>query len=253
VSRNRGIQLLLATALALAGGVTGARAEAEVPEPAGISAAQQAATPPAGMPEAQPTAVPPAAPMPVGNVADGKAAYEVCAVCHLENGSGRPDGIFPQLAGQYASVTYRQIADTRDGRRSNPIMCPFVTTLTDSQVLADLATYIESLPLPLDNGKGPGVDYAMGAKLYTRDCAECHGDRGQGNGERLVPMIASQHFAYLTRQIEDIAERYRENAGPEMECPVSPYSQREREAVADFVSRLEEVQQLVPNPEAAPE
>jgi cytochrome c553 len=191
--------------------------------------------------------------MPVGNLADGKAAYVACAVCHLENGAGRSDGIFPQLAGQHASVTYRQIADTRDGRRTNPIMCPFVTMLTNSQVLADLATYIESLPLPLDNGKGPGIDYAMGAELYTRDCADCHGDRGQGNGERIVPMIASQHFAYLARQIDDIAGRYRKDADPEMCQIASTYSQQEREAVADFVSRLEEVQQLIPNSEAAPE
>jgi cytochrome c553 len=191
--------------------------------------------------------------MPVGNVADGKTTYVVCAVCHLEDGAGRPDGIFPQLAGQHASVTYRQIADTRDGRRSNPIMCPFTSTLTDPQVLADLAVYIESLPRPLDNGKGPGIDYEMGEELYNRDCAECHGDRGQGKGEELVPMIASQHFAYVARQLGDIARRHRKNADNKMVQAIEIYSMREREAVADFVSRLEEVQQLVPTPETDPE
>ncbi|MBW2286337.1 MAG: c-type cytochrome [Deltaproteobacteria bacterium] len=253
MSRNDRIHLLLATALAV-GAWTGARAESEAPEPARMPETQQTEMQPAGTPETQPAAVPsPPAPMPVGNVADGKVAYDVCAVCHLENGAGRPDGIFPQLAGQHASVTYRQIADTRDGRRTNPIMCPFAATLTDSQVLADLASYIESLPLPLDNGKGPGIDYAMGAELYARDCADCHGDRGQGNAERLMPMIASQHFAYVARQIDDISGRHRENADPRMVGVAWTYSQREREAVADFISRLEEAQQLVPNPEAVPE
>jgi cytochrome c553 len=278
VSRNHGIRLLLATALAL-GACAGAGAETESPAPAGTTEAQPEAAKAAGttdqLPEAaastgtndelpdaapsaettdeRPEAVASAVPMPVGNIADGKTAYAVCAVCHLENAAGRPDGIFPQLASQHASVIYRQISDTRDKRRSNPVMCPFTVTLTDPQAFADLAVYIESLPLPLDNGKGPGVDYAMGAELYERDCAECHGDRGQGNGEELMPMVASQHFAYLERQIEDIAELHRENADSEMVRVAATYSQREREAVADFVSRLEESQQLIPAPEAASE
>jgi cytochrome c553 len=250
LSRNHGIYLLLATALAL-GTWTGARAETEAPEAAEIPEVQQPAPPSTETSAA--AAARSDAPMPIGNIADGKAAYEVCAVCHLENAAGRPDGIFPQLAGQYASVTYQQITDTRDKLRSNPIMCPFVVTLTDSQVIADLATYLESLPLPLDNGKGPGNDYALGAQLYTRDCADCHGDRGQGSAAQVVPMVASQHFAYLVRQIDDIAGRHRKNADLEMVQVVSSYTQREREAVADFISRLEELQQLVPVPEATPE
>lgn len=249
MSRNHSLQTLLAAALAL-GAWAGGHAAAE---PTETPAEPQVAAPDAGTPETRLTPVPPTAPMPVGNVADGKAAYVVCAVCHLESGAGRPDGVFPQLAGQFAGVTYRQIADIRDGRRTNPIMYPFAATLTDPQVLADLASYIESLPLPPDNGKGSGIDYAMGAELYRRDCAECHGDRGQGDGERLVPMIASQHFAYLVRQIDDIAGRHRENGNPNMALIASTYSQRELEAVADFISRLEEDQQLVPGSESVPE
>jgi len=252
LSRKDGLQLvpaaMLAAALAL-GAWAGANAETEAPE---TPETRQATGASAANPVA-PTAATVTEPMPAGNIADGKAAFAVCAVCHLENGAGRPDGIFPQLAGQYASVTYRQIADVRDGRRANPIMYPFAATLKDDQVLADLAAYIESLPLPLDNGKGPGTDYAMGAELYGRDCAGCHGERGRGNGERRVPMIASQHFAYLSRQLDDIAGRHRENADEKMVEMAATYSQREREAVADFVSRLEEIQQLVPDPDEASE
>lgn len=248
LSRNHGIRLLLTAALAL-GAWAAANAESEVP---GTPELPQATEASAADVAKQPTLATATEPMPVGNIADGKDAFAVCAVCHLENGAGRPDGIFPQLAGQYASVTYRQIADIRNGRRSNPIMYPFAATLKDDQVLADLAAYIESLPLPLDNGKGSGSDYALGAELYGRDCAGCHGDRGRGNGERQVPIIASQHFAYLARQLDDIAGRHRENADQKMLQVAVAYSQRERDAVADFVSRLEEVQQLVPGPDEAP-
>lgn len=184
----------------------------------------------------------------VANVENGAQLYEVCAVCHLDDAAGRPDGVFPQLAGQHAAVLERQIADIRDGRRHSAVMYPFARSLTDPQQLADVSAYIASLPLPPENGKGPGSDYELGAKLYVRDCATCHGTRGQGSAEKLIPVVASQHYPYLLRQISDIAEEHRENAEPRMVEVVSAYSQREREAVADFVSRLEEVQSLSPAP-----
>jgi cytochrome c553 len=243
---KRGIHLLLLTVLAL-----GVWLAAHAEEGDESFAPEEALPAPIAPPVEPPVAT--AAPMPVGNLADGKRGYAVCAVCHLENGAGRPDGVFPQLAGQHASVTYRQITDIRDGRRDNPIMAPFAMTLTDPQDLADLAAYIESLPLPLDNGKGPGNDYALGATLYERDCVDCHGERGQGNAERLVPVVAGQHYAYLARQIDDIAGRHRRNSDPKMTGVVTTYSERERQAVADYISRLEEAELLVPAPEAGGE
>jgi hypothetical protein len=56
----------------------------------------------------------------VGDPKRGEEAYEVCGACHLPNGSGRPDGTFPQLAGQHSTVLIKQIADIRAGRRDNP-------------------------------------------------------------------------------------------------------------------------------------
>jgi cytochrome c553 len=185
----------------------------------------------------------------VGDVENGATVYEVCSVCHLANGAGRPDGVFAQLAGQHASVLARQVADIRDGRRDSAVMYPFARTLNDPQTLADVSAYIASLPLPADNGKGLGSDYELGAKLYVRDCETCHGTRGQGDSRKLIPVIASQHYNYLLRQINDIAEGHRGNADPVGIAVVTGYSKREREAVADFISRLEIVQSLVPSPD----
>ncbi|MDP1651188.1 MAG: cytochrome C, partial [Rhodocyclaceae bacterium] len=39
-----------------------------------------------------------------GNIKRGKDTYEICGACHLPNGAGRPDGTFPQLAGQHTTV-----------------------------------------------------------------------------------------------------------------------------------------------------
>ena len=147
-----------------------------------------------------------------GDLENGEEAYEVCSACHLPSGAGRPDGTFPQLAGQHTTVIIKQIADIREGRRDNPIMYPFAKTLIDPQELADVSAYIETLPIPTDNGKGPGTNLALGEKLYKRDCTSCHGDYGEGNAEKFYPVLAGQHYRYLLWQISDIATKRRWNA-----------------------------------------
>jgi cytochrome c553 len=174
-----------------------------------------------------------------GDAKNGEAAYEVCSACHLPNGSGRPDGTFPQLAGQHATVLIKQIADIRAGRRDNPIMYPFAITLTDPQELADVAAYIQTLPIPPGNGKGPGGDQLKrGDELYHRDCVKCHGQNGEGNKENFFPVIAGQHYEYLLRQIRDIAAKKRRNANPDMVKVVETYKDEDLQAVVDYMSRI---------------
>lgn len=174
-----------------------------------------------------------------GDAHEGEEAFEVCSACHLPSGAGRPDGTFPQLAGQHATVLIKQIADIRAGRRDNPIMYPFAKTLIDPQELANVAAYIQTLPIPHDNGRGPGTDLATGEKLYQRDCVICHGKQGEGNEEKFYPVLAGQHYAYLLRQIGDIAEGRRRNANPDMVKVVKGYKPDELQAVTDYMSRIE--------------
>jgi cytochrome c553 len=174
-----------------------------------------------------------------GDPEEGEAAYEVCSACHLPSGSGRADGTFPQLAGQHATVLIKQIADIRAGRRDNPIMYPFASTLTDSQELADVAAYIQTLPIPPGNGKGPGGDHLKtGDELYHRDCVKCHGQNGEGNAEKFFPVLAGQHYEYLLRQVRDIAAKKRRNANPDMVKVVETYTDDQIKAVVDYMSRL---------------
>jgi cytochrome c553 len=173
-----------------------------------------------------------------GNIENGEEAYEICSGCHLPSGAGRPDGTFPQLAGQHPVVVIKQIADIRAGRRDNVIMYPFATSLTDQQELADVAAYIKTLPIPTDNGKGPGTNLEEGKKLFDRDCVECHGAQGEGNAEKFYPVLAGQHYKYLLRQIVEIAEKKRRNANPDMVKIVENYTHEEQMAVVDYMSRL---------------
>ncbi len=173
-----------------------------------------------------------------GDPVNGADAYEVCSACHLPTGSGRPDGTFPQLAGQHTTVIIKQIADIRAGLRDNPIMYPFAVTLIDPQELADVAAYIETLPIPTNNGQGSGDDLELGAELYKRDCVKCHGDQGEGDREKFYPVLAGQHFKYLERQIGDIAAGRRRNANPDMVKIVKGYDPKQLDAVVDYMSRL---------------
>ena len=173
-----------------------------------------------------------------GDVENGEEAFEICSGCHLPSGAGRPDGTFPQLAGQHTTVIIKQIADIRAGRRDNPIMYPFASSLIDQQELADVAAYIQTLPIPTDNGKGPGGDLELGKKLFDRDCVKCHGEHGEGNAEKFFPVLAGQHYKYLLRQINEIAQKKRRNANPDMVKVVEKYTPEELAAVVDYMSRL---------------
>ncbi len=177
-----------------------------------------------------------------GDKKRGEEAYEVCGACHLPSGAGRPDGTFPQLAGQHTTVLIKQMADIRAGLRDNPTMYPFAATLTDPQELADVSTYIESLCIPVEHGKYEGADAAIkvaqGKELYEKQCLDCHGKQGEGNKEKFYPVIAGQHYKYLLRQMTEIRDGHRRNANPDMVKVIKPYTNDQLVAISAYQSSL---------------
>ncbi|HYO28829.1 MAG TPA: c-type cytochrome [Azonexus sp.] len=177
-----------------------------------------------------------------GDKKRGEEAYEVCGACHLPSGAGRPDGTFPQLAGQHTTVLIKQMADIRAGLRDNPTMYPFAATLTDPQELADVSAYIEGLCIPAEHGKYDGADAAMqvakGKELYEKQCLECHGKTGEGVKDKFYPVIAGQHYKYLLRQMTEIRDGHRRNANPDMVKVIKPYTNDQLVAISAFQSSL---------------
>lgn len=174
-----------------------------------------------------------------GDAARGRVAYEVCQGCHKPDGSGLADGAYPQLAGQHATVLIKQMGDIRVGRRDNPKMYPFAGKhMINVQEIADIATYLQQLPIPKDNGRGPGTELARGGELYRKDCVSCHGDRGEGDARKFYPVLAGQHYLYMVRQVREIRDAKRRNANPRMVKAVKGYSDADIEAVSDYLSRL---------------
>lgn len=174
-----------------------------------------------------------------GDPEKGKVAYEICRGCHGADAAGRNDAIYPQLAGQHTTVLIKQMVDVRVGRRDNPKMHPFIGDwVVTAEEIADIAAYLNSLPVPKTNGKGNGANLVRGKTIYDKSCASCHGDEGEGNGKKFYPMVAAQHYAYLLNESVQIRDGWRRNADPKMRKVIKKYSDKDLEAVSDYMSRL---------------
>lgn len=171
----------------------------------------------------------------------GKIAYEICRGCHKADGSGRADAEYPQLAGQHATVLVKQMTDVRSGRRQNPKMHPFIAKdVVSTEDIAHIAAYLAGLPASAGNGTGDGRQLARGKLLYDKDCAVCHGDKGEGSAEKFVPRVAGQHYGYLLREnkaIQALAGN-RRDADPAMVKAIRGYPYKDIAAVSDYMSRL---------------
>ena len=68
-----------------------------------------------------------------GNAAHGKKLHEDCAGCHGDNGViDTPD--VPNLAGQDALYTFKQLSDYKEGLRASPIMGEAVKPLSEKDM-----------------------------------------------------------------------------------------------------------------------
>ena len=174
-----------------------------------------------------------------GDAARGESAFEPCQGCHRKDASGRTSGAYPRLSGQHATVLIKQIADIRAGRRINPKMEPYVVdhSLTPFE-MADIAAFLQALPISNQNGKGPGSGVAAGKRIYDKDCANCHGNAGEGNAEKFYPMLAAQHYRYLLREMQYIRDGDRGNSNPEMVKVIKPYGDADLESLADYLAQL---------------
>jgi cytochrome c553 len=178
-----------------------------------------------------------------GHVKAGQAAYqEYCEACHRPSGGGNRDGSIPQLAGQHSTVVIKQLADIRAGVRYNPTMYPFARKLAGPQALADVAAYIQTLCIPLDSGKYAGPDAAEmvagGKLLYEKECSQCHQPNGEGLKDKLYPVLAGQHHAYLLRQMTDIRDGKRTNAHPDMAQVAKNYNYDQLLAISAYQASL---------------
>ncbi|HHJ36126.1 MAG TPA: c-type cytochrome, partial [Gammaproteobacteria bacterium] len=174
---------------------------------------------------------------------NGLSVYEICATCHLPEGWGNDDGGYPQIAGQHKNVLIKQLLDIRSGYRDNPAMYPFVQerTIGGNQALADVVAYISTLPMNPRHRKGPWSthrdEYLAGKKMYRENCSVCHGNGGEGNDEKTIPLLYGQHYPYLLRQVRQIKSGQRK-VNPTMQAITKKLSDVQIQQILDYVSYL---------------
>ena len=174
------------------------------------------------------------------DVANGLAIYRECAACHEPEGWGHTTGSVPQIAGQHRKVVIKQLADFRAGNRDSVLMAPYATveSIGGTQALADVAEYISTLEMSVENGKGPGTDLELGESLYRKRCMNCHGENGEGSNDDLTPRIQAQHYKYMLRQFQWMRDGKRRNANPDMVEQIKAFSDKDMQMVINYVSRI---------------
>jgi cytochrome c553 len=82
------------------------------------------------------------------DAAAGKAKAQMCAVCHGLDGIAKvPDA--PNLAGESAIYTTRQLEAFKDGKRQHEQMSLIAASLSDEDI-ADLAAWYASLKVTVE-------------------------------------------------------------------------------------------------------
>ncbi len=142
-------------------------------------------------------------------------ARTVCGGCHGVDGKSAAPDQFPNLAGQYAAVIFKELRDFRSGDRQSPFMQPIAQTLKDQQ-MADVAAYYAAQP----SVEIPGVTGSTSARIeyLVRDgdpnraippCEACHGsDRSGPEG---APVLSGQSVDYLEQQLKSFSDHQRHN------------------------------------------
>jgi len=179
----------------------------------------------AGLPLATPSSEPPPLPFKTSDavlpsmtlahpsqqsIGRGATLAQRCAICHGPTGISQADS--PNLAGQYASVIYKQLLDFRSGARTNAVMSPFAANLSDQDIV-DLAAYYAYLPrLPAYHPE-PQIPLPhiviYGAPLRgIAPCGSCHGSLDNKAGS---PWLEGQSAVYIKAQLQALASGQRHN------------------------------------------
>ena len=144
------------------------------------------------------------------SIGRGATLAQRCAICHGPQGVS--DANSPNLAGQFAAVTYKELVDFKTGARVNVVMSPFVANLSNQDML-DVAAYYAYLPrVPshkLDPAMAAPAIVTIGAPMRNiAPCGSCHGDIDNKAGS---PWLGGQSAVYIKAQLQAFAAGTRRN------------------------------------------
>jgi cytochrome c553 len=144
------------------------------------------------------------------SIGRGATLAQRCAICHGPQGVS--DANSPNLAGQYAAVTYKELNDFKTGARVNAVMSPFAVNMSNQDML-DLAAYYAYLPrVPTshadDNVPAPPIVVTGAPMRNIAPCGSCHGEIDTKAGS---PWLGGQSAVYIKAQLTAFASGIRRN------------------------------------------
>jgi cytochrome c553 len=184
--------------------------------------------------------------LPAHPVAGARTYAAHCAECHGRDAQGNASTVTPALAGQVLSYLLKQLVDMSDADRPVQEMHRLMARpeVHAPQNLRDLATHLSSLR-PIDVPEvGDGTRLEVGERIYNSICLQCHGPRGRGNYQRMVPALRGQHYSYLLMQARQMAVGHRYGVDVEVIDLLEALTFEELAAVSDYISRLRVEQPL---------
>ena len=127
--------------------------------------------------------------------------------------------MWPNIAGQNATLYLAQLQAFKNGNRSDPLMSSQAMMLSDED-MANLAVYFESLPAAAQSVADADL-LSRGEALYrggnkaneASACLACHGPTGRGNPAAKYPALQGQHATYTAKQLNDYASGARTSDG----------------------------------------
>lgn len=163
-----------------------------------------------------------------------------CLSCHGAGARGNARELVPSLAGQRRAYLIKQLADFALAERLATAMHAVVvrSKVSDPQAWADVALYLNSLPVLARPGAGSGQHLAAGEAAYQKWCAGCHEDDARGDDAGFVPSLRNQHYEYLVREMRVIAAGHRFGLDPEMMQILTELEPDESTGIADYLARM---------------
>jgi cytochrome c553 len=179
-----------------------------------------------------------------GDAQAGKTKAQVCSACHGADGnSANPE--WPNLAGQHAKYTSKQLADLQSGeQRNNAVMTAQAANLT-AEDMADLAAYYATLTPA--GGYVSDEHLALGERIYRGGnkntgvpaCMACHGPNGAGDPMGGVPSLSGQRATYTANQLKAFRSGERKNDRLNIMRQASRFlSDEEIVSVSEYISGL---------------
>ena len=178
-----------------------------------------------------------------GDPEAGKGKTVTCTACHGAEGISITP-VWPNLAGQHAEYTSKQLHDFKNQDRIDPQMAPMAMTLNE-QDIEDLAAYYASLTSPAGEAAPDTVE--DGQKIYRAGnnrtglpaCMACHGPSGTGNPAARYPSLTGQHAEYTAKTLKDYKSEVRANDRNNiMRIIAGKMTNEEIEAVANYIQGL---------------